>query len=268
MQGPVVGTEPVVSQQVQSADDHQLQVARQEAAAALARHRQHLREAQTPLAVIADESTESEILRSDTPWLLASTMVALGAALPGLAICYGGYTNPGRLSSMLLQLSIVISVVSLVWVTIGYSLAFSTSGMVERSMQWSSVIGDFSKAGLKGISMGSAVEGLPEYAHVVFQMAFAVIATSTALVGFAHQMKLSAVVVMSALWPVFVYLPVVHAVWAGPGALFGDLGTLDVAGMKSPPPANCVQYNLYLFKRWPNFTPMCGCHSVSGAIIV
>lgn len=188
-----------------------------------------------PVATVAEEARLTEangaaVNGADTAWVLMSTTLVLMMTLPGLALFYGGLARVGSVSSILLQHLGVASIVSIVWLAFGYSVAFSTQGMVEGEMGIHSVVGALDKAFLRGVSEGSVVNTIPEYLWVMFQMTFAIITPCIMLGAFVERMKFSAVMVLCTLWVSVVYLPIAHAVWAGPGSLLGDLGALDFAG--------------------------------------
>jgi len=175
-----------------------------------------------------------------TAWTLGFTAVALFATLPGLALFYGAFTR-ARSTALLLQNAVVASVVSVLWIVLGYSIAFSSSGMAEGVINLRSFVGGLSKAGLAGVTEGAVVNASPELAWVLFQLVFAMLPPCIMLSAFLQRLKLSAVVSFTALWTTMVYLPVAHSVWSGPGAFLGDLGTLDYAGaLPAQLPACCA----------------------------
>ena len=114
----------------------------------------------------------------------------------------------------------VACLASLVWVAVGYSLAFSGGNA------W---IGDLNQAFLKGIGVDSMSGDIPETVFVMFQMTFAIITPGLIVGAFVERMKFSAVMLFSALWLVIVYAPAVHWVWASNGIMLG-WGAIDLAG--------------------------------------
>ncbi len=171
----------------------------------------------TPEAVPAVEPT---VDTGDTAWVLVSTALVLLMTIPGLALFYGGMVRKKNvLSTMMYSLTAAI-VVSLIWVTVGYSLAFSGSG---------AYIGDLSKAMLNGVSFDALSGTIPESLFVIFQMTFAIITVAILSGSVADRMKFSAFVAFIAVWVILVYAPITHWVWAADGWLY-KAGALDFAG--------------------------------------
>ena len=176
--------------------------------------------------------------KGDTAWMLTATTLVLLMTIPGLALFYGGLVRTKNMLSVLTQVFTIVCVVALIWVTYGYSLAF-TGG--------SPYIGGLSKAFLKGVTVASNAATfsngvyIPEYVFIAFQMTFACITPALIVGAFAERMKFSAVIVFVVLWVTIVYFPIAHMVWywAGPdflkdaptdyGLLWG-MGALDFAG--------------------------------------
>ncbi|RBD16439.1 ammonia channel protein, partial [Xanthomonas oryzae pv. oryzae] len=144
----------------------------------------------------------------------------------GLALFYGGMVRAKNVLSVLIQVAVVFSLLIILWVLYGYSLAFSGGGA------W---IGNLDKALLKGVTIETLAAtftkgvSLPEYVFVVFQATFAGITGALIVGAFAERAKFGAVLLFSAIWFTFGYLPLAHMVWATGGYLFG-LGALDFAG--------------------------------------
>ena len=171
----------------------------------------------TPEAAPAAEPT---VDTGDTAWVLVSTALVLLMTIPGLALFYGGMVRKKNvLSTMMYSLTAAI-VVSLIWVTVGYSLAFSGSG---------AYIGDLSKAMLNGVSFDALSGTIPESLFVIFQMTFAIITVAILSGSVADRMKFSAFVAFIAVWVILVYAPITHWVWAADGWLY-KAGALDFAG--------------------------------------
>jgi Amt family ammonium transporter len=116
-------------------------------------------------------------------------------------------------------------VMSLLWVAYGYSLAFG-----QGSEQWQWAIGNLDKVMLRGVTLESVTETIPESLFVAFQMTFAIITPALIVGAFAERMRFSAMVLFTVLWFTFSYLPICHMAWAGDGALFDDWGVIDFAG--------------------------------------
>lgn len=168
----------------------------------------------TPPAPVAKVDT------GDTAWILVSTALVLLMTIPGLALFYGGMVRKKNvLSTMMFSLSAAI-LVSLIWVVVGYSLAFSGSG---------AYVGDFAKSMLNGVAFDALSGTIPESLFVIFQMTFAIITVAIISGSIADRMKYSAFMAFIAVWVILVYAPITHWVWAADGWLF-KAGALDFAG--------------------------------------
>jgi Amt family ammonium transporter len=168
--------------------------------------------------------------KGDTAWMLVSTILVILMTIPGLALFYGGLVRTKNMLSLLMQVFSVFSLVSILWVFYGYSLAF-TSGPGGLG----AFIGGFSKAFLAGVTTDSTADtftkgvAIPEFTFIAFQLTFAAITPSLIVGAFAERMKFSAVMLFTGLWVTVIYLPIAHMVWFSEGYLFG-LGALDFAG--------------------------------------
>jgi ammonium transporter, Amt family len=164
--------------------------------------------------------------KGDTAWMLVSTLLVIMMAVPGLALFYGGQVRSRNVLSTLMQVLVVFSLLTVLWVVYGYSLAFNGPG---------AYIGDFSRFFLAGITpdtnAATFTDGvvIPEFVFVAFQATFAALTTALAVGGFAERTKFSAVLMFAVLWFTFSYLPIARAVWYAEGFLF-QLGALDYAG--------------------------------------
>ncbi len=159
--------------------------------------------------------------KADTVWMMVSTILVLLMTIPGLALFYGGLVRSKNMLSVLTQVLATVCLVSLIWVTYGYSLAFTAGGSLND------FVGGFDKIFLKGVTPESTVATfsngvvIPELVYVAFQMTFACITPALIVGAFAERMKFSALLVFTALWVTIVYFPMAHMVWywAGPDAL-------------------------------------------------
>jgi Amt family ammonium transporter len=168
----------------------------------------------------ADEKPKLDT--GDTAWMLISTALVLMMTIPGLALFYAGMVRKKNVLSTVMQSFAVTCLVTILWLVIGYSLAF-TSG--------STVIGGMSKvflAGLKLDSVHDLAKTIPESVFICFQMTFAIITPALIAGAFAERMKFSAMMWFMGLWLIFVYAPIAHWVWGG--GFLGDWGVLDFAG--------------------------------------
>jgi Amt family ammonium transporter len=169
--------------------------------------------------------------KGDTTWMLVSTILVILMTIPGLALFYGGLVRTKNMLSVLMQVFAVFSLVAILWVTYGYSVAFTSGG--EGAL--GAVIGGFSKAFLAGVTTDSTADtftkgvAIPEFTFIAFQLTFAAITPALIVGAFAERIKFSAVMLFTGLWVTFIYLPIAHMVWFSEGYLFG-LGALDFAG--------------------------------------
>ena len=152
--------------------------------------------------------------KGDTAWMLISSALVLMMSIPGLALFYGGLVRSKNMLSVLSQVFMIVSMVGVVWVLYGYSLAFGDGGA------YMPYIGGFGKAFLAGVGPNSNVPTfsngvvIPELCYMVFQMTFAMITPALIIGAFAERMKFSACVVFMLLWVTFIYFPIAHWVWA------------------------------------------------------
>jgi Amt family ammonium transporter len=166
----------------------------------------------------------------DTAWMLTASLLVLLMSLPGLALFYGGLVRAKNVLSVLMQCFAIVSLVTVLWVVYGYSLAFSTAGMVEGTVNLHSFFGGLDRAFLSGLGRDSLVLTVPESVFAMFQLTFAAITPALIVGAFAERMRFGPLLAFTALWLTFAYLPIAHMTWAGPGGLFWDWGVLDFAG--------------------------------------
>ena len=129
-----------------------------------------------------------------------------------------------------MQCFALTAIMTLVWVIIGYSLAFNTDGMEGGVTNLSSFVGGLGGMFLSGVTADSLSGTIPETVFITFQMTFAIITPALICGAFAERMKFSAMILFSVIWSVIVYAPVCHMAWSGDGAFFWDMGVLDFAG--------------------------------------
>ena len=156
----------------------------------------------------------------NTAWIITATALVLFMTLPGLALFYGGLVRSKNVLSVLMQCISVACLASVLWLVIGYSLAFGDGN------QW---IGDTSKMFLSGVGRDTLSGDIPETVFFAFQMTFAVITPALIVGAYVERIKFSAVLLFSGLWLLLVYAPVTHWIWAGNGWLY-QAGLLDFAG--------------------------------------
>tara|TARA_R110002033_G_scaffold9794_7_gene32057 strand:- start:1780 stop:3096 length:1317 start_codon:yes stop_codon:yes gene_type:complete len=156
----------------------------------------------------------------DTAWILTSSALVLLMTLPGLALFYGGLVRAKNFLSVLIQCMAVAGICSVLWIIVGYTLAFGgvTNGFLGNGLNW--MLGN-----LGNVREGTAV---PESAFAMFQMTFAVITPALMIGAWVERARFGWVVAFCALWLLVVYAPVTHWVWGG--GWLSQLGVLDFAG--------------------------------------
>lgn len=164
-------------------------------------------------------ANDSAINGANTAWILTATALVLMMTLPGLALFYGGLVRSKNVLSVLMQCFSIAAVCSILWLVLGYSLAFS---------QGNALIGDLGKVLLMGVSPSDVSGDIPEPLFMLFQMTFAIITPALIIGGFAERMKFSSVLAFCALWLIFVYAPITHWVWGG--GWLAQMGFYDFAG--------------------------------------
>lgn len=192
----------------------------------------------------AAEIPAPKVDKGDTTWLMVCAALVILMSIPGLALFYGGLVRSKNMLSVLMQVFMVFSLITVLWCIYGYSVAFT---------EGSAFFGSLDKLFLSGVTPDSLAAtfskgvAVPEFAYIVFQGAFAAITCGLIIGAFAERIKFSALLVFVVLWFTFSYLPMAHMVWywAGPdgyvdaaaaeklGATAGFLfqkGALDFAG--------------------------------------
>jgi ammonium transporter, Amt family len=164
---------------------------------------------------------ETPVLSSgDTAWMLTATALVLFMTIPGLSLFYGGMVRSKNILSVLMQCFAITSLMTLLWVLYGYSIAFGGDGPY-----W----GGLSKMFLAGVGVDTLSGTIPETVFMTFQMTFAIITPALMVGAFAERMKFSAMLIFMTIWMTLVYAPICHWVWGGGGWL-GNKGILDFAG--------------------------------------
>ena len=160
----------------------------------------------------------------DTAWMLTSTALVLMMTIPGLGLFYGGMVRKKNVLATVMQSFAITSLVTVLWMIVGYSLAFTEGSM-------NAYLGSFAKILLNGIgatTTNSLAATIPETVFVTFQMTFAIITPALIAGAFAERMKFSAMLWFMGLWLLLVYCPIAHWVWGG--GFLGTAGVLDFAG--------------------------------------
>ena len=176
------------------------------------------------------QDAASSLDSGDTAWILISTGLVLFMTIPGLALFYGGLVQTRNVLSVLMHCLALTALVTVVWVVVGYTLAFDTTGMVKDEVNARSFFGGLSKMFLQGVDVGAMSGTIPEVLFAAFQLTFAIITPALIVGTFAERMKFSAMLWFSVLWLLVVYLPICHMTWGGEGGLYYDWGVFDFAG--------------------------------------
>jgi Amt family ammonium transporter len=187
--------------------------------------------------------------KGDTAWMMVSTILVIMMVVPGLALFYGGLVRSKNMLSVLMQVMVTFSLITVLWFIYGYSLAFTEGnayiGGLDRLFMkgiWDNAAGTFANAAT--FSKGVVI---PEITFAGFQATFAGITCALIVGAFAERIKFSAVLMFMVLWFTFSYLPIAHMVWfwMGPDAysakevvdemngkagLLWQWGALDFAG--------------------------------------
>ncbi len=173
-----------------------------------------------PGMALAQDSTIAAGDSGDTAWILISSALVLLMTLPGLGLFYGGLVRAKNFLSVLLQIAAIAGVVSLLWIVVGYTLAFGEvgSGWVGRGNAWMLIhLGDIREN-----------TSLPESTFALFQMTFAAITPALMVGAWVDRARFTWVIAFCAIWALVVYAPVAHWIWGG-GWMAG-IGVLDFAG--------------------------------------
>ena len=159
----------------------------------------------------------------DTAWVLISSALVLAMTMPGLALFYGGLVRTKNVLATIMQSVMILSVVSVLWILFGYSLAFGPDkGGVIGGLEW---------VGLSGVGAEPhPIYGptIPHQAFMLFQLMFAAIAPALITGAFAERKRFTSVVLFAAIWSLVVYVPLAHWIWGG--GWLAKLGALDFAG--------------------------------------
>jgi Amt family ammonium transporter len=162
---------------------------------------------------------EATLSAGDTAWVMTSTALVLMMTLPGLALFYGGLVRSKNVLSVLMQCLISAGLIGVLWVVVGYSLAFADGN---------SIVGGLGKLGLAGIDTDTLAGTIPEYVFVMFQGMFAIITPALMLGAFAERMRFGPYLVFIGVWVIVVYCPLAHQVWGG--GWLSEFGAIDFAG--------------------------------------
>ncbi len=164
----------------------------------------------------------SSINAADTAWMIVATGIVLMMTIPGLALFYAGMVRKKNILATMAQSLAATALVSVLWIVVGYSLAFSGDG---------ALLGGLDRVFLRGMEfegVSPLAKNLPEALFVIYQMTFAVITVALVAGSVADRMRFSAFALFAALWLLIVYVPIAHWVWGG--GFLASWGVLDFAG--------------------------------------
>lgn len=159
----------------------------------------------------------------DNAWMMASTALVLMMTIPGLGLFYAGMVRKKNALATLMQVFTVTCLVTVLWLIVGYSMAFT---------EGNGFVGGLGRLFLNGMGLDSAnplAPTIPESTYMTFQMTFAIITPALIVGAFADRMKYSALLLFIGAWLLAVYAPIAHMVW-GPGGWLAADGVLDYAG--------------------------------------
>jgi len=165
----------------------------------------------------------------DTAWMLTSTALVLLMTIPGLALFYGGMVRKRNVLSTVFQSLAITCLVTVLWVVVGYSLAFTPNNLYIGSLDRVLMNGLTYISETSQVSVSHIAPTIPEALFVMFQLTFAIITPALITGAFAERIKFSAMMVFMGLWTVLIYAPVAHWVWE-PGGWLASQGVLDFAG--------------------------------------
>lgn len=174
-----------------------------------------------PTAALAQEGAVDVADSGDTAWILTSAALVLLMTLPGLSLFYGGLVRSKNFLSVMLQCGAIAAAASLLWIIVGYTLAFGEvgGGILGAGNAWML------------INLGNVRPGydIAEVTFALFQMCFAAITPALMVGAWVDRARFGWVMGFCALWSLIVYAPVAHWIWGG-GWLASSFGTLDFAG--------------------------------------
>jgi len=160
----------------------------------------------------------------NTAWMLTSTALVLFMTLPGLALFYGGLVRTKNVLSVLMQCFSIASLVTVLWVAVGYSLVFTSA----ETPALNAIIGGLGKSFLANVPREALSGSIPETVFAMYQLTFAIITPALIVGAFAERVTFGAMLFVAGVWSVVAYVPVAHWIWGG--GWLQQLGVLDFAG--------------------------------------
>jgi Amt family ammonium transporter len=174
------------------------------------------------LATPALAGEPSAINGADTAWMIVATALVLMMTIPGLALFYSGMVRKKNVLATMAQSLAAVSLISILWVAFGYSLAFVGDG------PWIGTLDRWFLIGMTMDSVNAAAKTIPEALFMLYQMTFAIITVALVAGAVADRMRFSAYLLFSVGWFTFVYVPLAHWVWGG--GFLATMGVMDFAG--------------------------------------
>jgi ammonium transporter, Amt family len=165
---------------------------------------------------------DAKIDAADTAWMIGATSLVLMMTIPGLALFYAGMVRKKNVLATMAQSLAATFLVSILWVVVGYSLAFTGDG---------AAIGTFERIFLQGMTLDSIsplAKTIPESLFMIYQMTFAIITVALVAGSVADRLRFSAFLLFCTFWLLLVYVPIAHWVWGG--GFLGSYGVIDFAG--------------------------------------
>ncbi|HTT11070.1 MAG TPA: ammonium transporter [Burkholderiaceae bacterium] len=172
----------------------------------------------------------AKINSGDTAWMLASMALVLMMTIPGVALFYGGMVRKKNVLATVMQSFAITCLVTVLWVIIGYSLAFTPGSAVIGSLDRLFLNGMVFMKDANKIAVSHLAPTIPESVYMAFQMTFAIITPALIAGGLADRMKFSALLWFMGLWSVLIYSTVAHMMWESTSGYFAAKGILDFAG--------------------------------------
>src|ERR1700682_4127987 len=161
----------------------------------------------------------ADISAADTTWMMVATALVLMMTIPGLALFYSGMVRKKNVLATMAQSLAAVTIISILWVTFGYSLAF------VGDAPWLGTLDRWFLAGMTMDGVNPLAKTIPESLFMLYQMTFAIITVALVAGSVADRMRFSAYLLFSIGWFMFVYVPLAHWVWGG-----GFLATLGGVG--------------------------------------
>lgn len=168
-------------------------------------------------SVLANEIPIAD--KADNGFMMICTALVLFMSVPGIALFYGGLLRSKNVLSMLSQVLVTFSLITVLWIMYGYTLSFGQGN-------W--FFGNFNHFLLIGVKITDLSGTIYELIWITFQGSFACITCCLILGAFAERIRFSAVLIFMVIWFTFAYIPMAHMVWGG--GILGDEGALDFAG--------------------------------------